>query len=99
MILRRTYILKATLLGALYGLLLGGMTGFLFPIGLGLGALLGALIGYGQSFALQQATESLERPQRLRMSGENQFRVPLHRQQVRSLHRLDDPVRGERRRP
>ena len=99
--LQRRYIAKAMLLGGLYGLLLGNMTGFIFPAGLGLGLLLGLVIGYGQSLhlRLKQTAERLESPEGFRVSREDQFGVPLHRQQVLSLHRFNNSVRGERHRP
>lgn len=98
---RHLYLVKALLLGGAYGLLLGHMTGMVFPAGLGLGLLLGALVGYGQSWhlPLKQAAESPERPERLAVGAEDQLGMPLHGQQLLTFNRLDDAVWSDRYRP
>lgn len=94
---RREYLAMASIAGGLYGLLLGMMTGFMFPLGIGVGALIGLLIGLGQGLhlPLKQPQESAEGLQGFRVSGEQQFGVPLHRDQVLTLHRLNDAIGRE----
>lgn len=87
---RRHVLQLYAFVGGLYGLLLGIMTGFMFPEGAGLGALLGLLIGYGHTLPLrtppqvqpspgsEQPHEPLKGTPPVRMGAEHQFRVPLH---------------------
>lgn len=65
---RQAYLLWATLAGGGYGLLLGLMTGFPFPSGLGLGMLFGWLCGYAHTISRVRRGERLKRPAALRFS-------------------------------
>lgn len=46
---RSRYLLLASSMGAVYGMLLGAVNGFSLPAGLGLGVLLGLLCGHAHT--------------------------------------------------